>query len=114
MDGVEFNCKQCGHCCRREGLVFLTTEDLHQLQDYFKLDHAQLKEKYLSTYNRQLILKEHPSGGCVFAREPDGRCPIYEVRPHQCRTYPYWPEAIIDKNWFIDESRLCPGIKPLP
>ncbi|MFC1478382.1 YkgJ family cysteine cluster protein [Candidatus Margulisiibacteriota bacterium] len=108
---ISFNCKQCGHCCNREGLVFLTTEDLHNLMEFFAMDYESFKQKYLSTFQRRLILKEHSEGGCIFAHTANHKCPVYEVRPEQCRTYPFWPEAKMNKDWYKNESRECPGIQ---
>ena len=28
---------------------------------------------------------------CIFLGQDGRQCPLYEVRPQQCRTYPYWP-----------------------
>jgi len=107
---IRFACQQCGHCCRRDGFVFLSLDDLHRLQDYFGLEYDTFREKYISVHQRKLILNEHPRGGCMFAHTGDGRCPIYAIRPEQCRTYPFWPAVKNDRGWFIEESKECPGI----
>ena len=78
--------------------------------DHFQLDYSEFKDKYLNTYQRKLILKERPEGGCIFSREKNGLCPIYAVRPEQCRTYPYWDVVRVDEDWLRKESQECPGI----
>ncbi|MFA5928705.1 MAG: YkgJ family cysteine cluster protein [Candidatus Margulisiibacteriota bacterium] len=110
---IEFSCTACGACCDRDGWVFLTLTDVQKLQEHFKLSPEEFKAQYLSKYGRYTILKEHPKGGCWFAHTAEGKCPIYEVRPEQCRTYPYWPDHYHDPDWFKGESKECPGIKVL-
>jgi spermidine synthase len=46
-------------------------------------------------------------GACVFLK---GRlCSVYEARPTQCRTYPFWPEVMSPLGW-LRESARCEGI----
>jgi Fe-S-cluster containining protein len=37
-------------------------------------------------------------------------CGIYEVRPQQCRTWPFWPELLRDKASWDRASERCPGM----
>ena len=37
-------------------------------------------------------------------------CGIYEVRPLQCRTWPFWPENLENKQAWNVETRKCPGM----
>lgn len=46
---------------------------------------------------------------CVFLRNGKS-CDIYEVRPIQCRTYPYWPGIMKDEKSWKEESLDCEGI----
>jgi len=106
-----FSCKQCNHCCQRDGIVFLTMDDLHRLEDHFSKLGEDFKKKYCENWKRHIVLKSHPEGGCIFSRTADQRCPIYELRPEQCATYPYWPSAKTDRNWFKSQAKECPGIQ---
>jgi Fe-S-cluster containining protein len=42
-------------------------------------------------------------GGCVFLN-PLGQCSIYDVRPVQCSTYPFWPSLLASREEWEDES----------
>jgi len=55
-------------------------------------------------------IKQHETKKqCTFL---DGnRCSIYEARPTQCKTYPFWPQNMIGPAEWIAESHLCEGIK---
>ncbi|MCA8912053.1 MAG: YkgJ family cysteine cluster protein, partial [Planctomycetes bacterium] len=37
-------------------------------------------------------------------------CGIYEVRPTQCRTYPFWPDIMRAPETWQREAQQCPGI----
>ena len=47
-------------------------------------------------------------GPCPFLRSD--RCSIHQVKPRQCRTYPFWPEIVESERSWQKESRVCPGI----
>ena len=52
-----------------------------------------------------------PDHGCVFL-DPFGQCSIYEVRPVQCHTYPFWPSLLESKeDW--DSEAVLPDDTPL-
>jgi len=38
--------------------------------------------------------------------DEDGRCTVYEARPTQCRTYPFWDELIESRESWEKESVL--------
>jgi hypothetical protein len=46
-------------------------------------------------------------GACVFLR--DKKCSVYDARPTQCRTYPFWGETTTPLGW-LRESARCEGI----
>ncbi|MFZ4403918.1 MAG: YkgJ family cysteine cluster protein, partial [Pseudobdellovibrionaceae bacterium] len=45
---------------------------------------------------------------CLFLK--DKKCSIYEARPTQCRTWPFWPEVMPAKAWKKDVVSFCPGV----
>jgi Fe-S-cluster containining protein len=38
------------------------------------------------------------------------QCSVYEARPNQCRTWPFWPEVMNAKSWKKDVADFCPGV----
>jgi hypothetical protein len=51
---------------------------------------------------------KHPERDCCFL---DGtRCAVHEVRPEQCRTWPFWPENMNPRTWREEVEPFCGGI----
>ena len=74
------------------------------------------KEEFLSLYTRDVdyglyylvSLKEKDNYDCIFLGE--NGCSIYEGRPLQCRTYPFWPSIVESRGNWEREKNSCPGI----
>jgi Fe-S-cluster containining protein len=54
-----------------------------------------------------LSLKEKVNYDCIFWK--DG-CMVYENRPLQCRTYPFWDAILVSSDAWKNAGRECPGI----
>jgi uncharacterized protein len=112
-NGLKFECTQCSKCCRFDpGYVFLSYKDLNELVEYFKLPPADIKKKYCRTVeiggHKRLSLIEKSHFDCIFWS--NGACQIYEARPLQCRTYPFWKPFLINKKSWDAEAESCPGM----
>jgi len=112
-NGLKFSCRRCSSCCRHDpGFVFLSEKDLKNLVTALKMD----KEGFLKTYCRWvtdwkgeevLSLKEKSNKDCILW---DNGCTVYDARPLQCITFPFWESIVLlEKNWEI-ASEGCPGI----
>jgi Fe-S-cluster containining protein len=55
----------------------------------------------------RLSLIETQGNDCVFW---SGGCTVYEYRPLQCRTYPFWPAIVGSQADWDRESLECPGM----
>ncbi len=108
--GLRFKCTGCGKCCTgTPGYVFLSETDIMRLSNHFALS----KEAFLQKYSRYVdggyaLLEEPISYDCVFLK--DKRCSVYEARPTQCRTFPWWIQHLREpKDWETAAMR-CEGI----
>ncbi|MDR1256556.1 MAG: YkgJ family cysteine cluster protein, partial [Spirochaetaceae bacterium] len=54
----------------------------------------------------RLSLKEKTSLDCVFWK--DG-CLIYQNRPIQCKTYPFWASMLASMEEWLSVTSDCPG-----
>lgn len=116
-DTITFSCTACGKCCKTKGSnrVYLNVAESEEMANHLRLNLEVFNEKYTDERldkNGKLLksIKQHETKKqCTFL---DGnRCSIYEVRPTQCKTYPFWPQNMIGPAEWIAESQLCEGIK---
>jgi len=109
-NGVRFQCQGSGKCCTSRGqygYVYLTIEDRRRFAKYFKLTTAAFTRKYCDQHDGNFHLK-NPDKDCGFLVEK--RCTVYEARPSQCRTWPFWKENRSVRAWNRDVVAFCPGV----
>jgi Fe-S-cluster containining protein len=121
-DGLKFTCSQCGNCCTGPpGYVWISDEELSRLAAHLKLPVDQVVERYCRRIGSRISLKEHrtPQGqyDCIFLQEVKlGRgevkkvCSVYDVRPLQCRTWPFWDGLLTSKKNWDEAGKRCHGI----
>jgi Fe-S-cluster containining protein len=108
-DGLAFECQGCSHCCRGPGgYVWLSMEEACRIAAHLNMKPDDFGRKYLRQVKGKLALVDGAGGDCVLLGE-DGRCEVYELRPTQCRTFPWWPEVVDCKQSWENEKRNCPG-----
>lgn len=114
--GVRFQCQGSGKCCTSRGeygFVYLTKKDRQDMARFFKLSLSEFSKKYCDRTNGVWHLKEIPERpDCVFLKGKS--CGIYEARPTQCRTWPFWPEVMSSKAWSKEVVSYCPGVNKGP
>ncbi|NPA74359.1 MAG: YkgJ family cysteine cluster protein [Epsilonproteobacteria bacterium] len=105
-------CSKCdGRCCRGEsGYIFVNSEEIKKIAEFLQLDVETFKKDYLNKVKYRYSIKELKIGGeyeCLFFDGKTNSCEIYEVRPTQCRSFPFW-DYFKDK---VDEvKKECIGI----
>ncbi len=112
-NGLRFECQRCSACCRHEpGYVFLTKKDLEILAKSLDMDEKRFLEKYCRTIDlggiKRISLIEKKNYDCVFWNEEG--CAVYNARPVQCRTYPFWISYLEDENDWNELAESCPGV----
>ncbi|MBP7652342.1 YkgJ family cysteine cluster protein [Candidatus Dependentiae bacterium] len=114
-DRIQFNCIQCGNCCSgATGYVWLTDTEQKNISDFLGIPLKDFKKKYTKKENLKTTLieikKNESDYRCIFLTEKN-KCLIYDCRPHQCKTYPYWKKIIQDDSYLDYVKNDCPGIK---
>ena len=109
-DGLSFECQQCGGCCGGfPGFVWVTDEEAAAIAAHLGIDVEAFNEKYTKRVMSRRTLREVANYDCVMLE--NGGCSIYEVRPIQCRTFPFWREMVHDDGGWNEEARsLCEGV----
>jgi uncharacterized protein len=76
---------------------------------YFKISTRAFTLKYCEKDSGHFQLKESSErADCLFLANK--RCSVYEARPTQCRTWPFWPEVMNAKTWAKEVASFCPGV----
>jgi len=98
-----FACAGCGICCRWPGSVLLTDQDIAAMAAGLALPEREFIARHtrLAPNRIQLALNDQSDGSCPFLK--GNRCSIYEVRPEQCRSFPF--------AWSVPEG--CPVLDEL-
>lgn len=109
-DGLKFECTQCGACCSGEpGYVFVNDEEIQSLADHLGMDVVQFEKKFVRKVGTMKSLVEYPDGDCILLDPETRRCLVYESRPIQCRTWPFWDSTLVDKAAWKETCEVCPG-----
>lgn len=105
-------CNSCsGRCCTGEsGNIFVSAAEIGAIAELLGLDETEFRRDYLRKHGYKFSLKElktAESYDCVFFDRERNGCSIYEARPLQCRTFPFWDYY---KNRVDALKMECPGI----
>ena len=110
--GLQFECQGSGKCCTSHGefgFVFLTPQDRFRFAKFLNIRTSEFTKKYCDRTNGVWHLKEKKDRpDCMFLKQK--RCTVYEARPSQCRTWPFWNEVMNAKAWAKDVAGFCPGV----
>ena len=106
-EGLRFSCTQCGHCCRIEGHVWVDREEIHTIARHFGSSPEAFGRRLLRRVGSRFSLIDKPNGDCIFWE--DG-CSIYESRPRQCRTFPFWDQNLESATAWKQAARECEGV----
>ena len=109
-DGLRFTCTECGQCCSNpDGFVEATFEEAAALAELLELSASEFMNEHVEmSTDKGIYLRSFPNGDCIFLKE--NRCTVYEARPVQCRTYPFWSENIKSAYRWKRTADHCPGI----
>ena len=109
-NGLRFGCKQCGRCCTGEpGYVWVTDEEIANLANALGISRERFEGAFVHRAYGKKSLVEFANGDCVLF-DPDKRgCKVYDARPAQCRTWPFWEQNIDLPNSWRKTAKFCKG-----
>jgi Fe-S-cluster containining protein len=114
-EGLRFSCTRCGTCCSSgPGTVRVTDAEIQAIAAQLELTVAQFRGLYTRDVgDNDLSLREKLDYDCIFWDATNG-CTVYEVRPRQCRTWPFWHANISSSSHWSAAARDCPGMNQGP
>lgn len=108
-DGLSFTCTRCGACCTgAPGYVWVDADEVAALAAHRGESPDEFSMKFVRKVGRRYSLIERPGGDCIFWERGTG-CTVYEARPVQCRTWPFWPENVESPEDWEHITQICPG-----
>jgi uncharacterized protein len=109
-------CDNCaGNCCIGEsGYIWITLQEIAVLAKHLNITQEELREQYLNKIGYKYSIKEvklaEDNFACVFFNLEKRQCSVYEARPTQCRTFPFW-------DYFKENTeevyKECPAIRTI-
>ncbi len=116
-DGLPFGCTQCGKCCHARGEpgspgeiahVAVNEREQRDLARHLGLELQEFQDRFTEADADGYRGLRFAQGACVFLK--GSSCSVHEVKPVQCRTWPFWPELLRSRAAYAREVQsFCPG-----
>jgi uncharacterized protein len=108
--GLKFSCTGCGDCCTgAPGYVWVTKAEIAALAAALGLQIEEFERRFVRLVGVRKSLVEHENGDCVFFDPESRQCRVYEDRPLQCRTWPFWASNLSSPAAWEATGERCPG-----
>ncbi len=108
--GLKFECTACGDCCTGEpGYVWVNKREIEAIAARLGMEVDVFSRKYVRLVGIRRALLEYANGDCVFLSKENRKCTVYEDRPRQCRTWPFWESNLRTPETWAETCRVCPG-----
>lgn len=108
--GLQFTCSQCGDCCTgAPGFVWVNKAEIAALARRLGIDEQEFEAGYVMTVGIRKSLREYSNGDCVLFDAEKRCCTVYEDRPRQCRTWPFWDSNLRTPESWNATCEACPG-----
>jgi Fe-S-cluster containining protein len=109
-DGLKFECTQCGDCCTGgPGFVWVTAPEIEDLANHLGESVEEFEARFVRKVGVRKSLREYSNGDCVFFDNQRRCCNVYEARPKQCRTWPFWDSNLKSPAAWKQTCEVCPG-----
>lgn len=109
-DGLRFQCTACGDCCTgAPGYVWVNQAEIVALAERLGMEVGAFEKKFVRQVGVRRSLVEYKNGDCVFFDNKTRKCKVYEQRPRQCRTWPFWNSNLRSPETWAETCEVCPG-----
>ena len=89
--------------------MWVNNAEIEALAANLGLSAEAFEDQYVRRVGVRKSLKEFPSGDCVFFNTEKRNCNVYEARPRQCRTWPFWDSNLKTPEDWKHTCSVCPG-----
>jgi Fe-S-cluster containining protein len=114
-EGLRFRCLACGQCCTgAPGHVWLRAAEIAALAAALGMEAPAFEAAFVRTLGQRKSLTERDDGDCVLFDKATRRCTVYDARPAQCRTWPFWASNLRSPETWEETRQACPGTRRGP
>ena len=109
-EGLQFTCTQCGECCSGEpGYVWVDQSEIDAMAVQLQMTSEAFEKRFTRAVGTDRSLVEYPDGDCILLDPTTRKCSVYQSRPIQCRTWPFWDSNLKTKKDWKETYEICPG-----
>ncbi len=109
-EGLRFTCTQCGKCCSgAPGFVWVSADEIASMATVMQMDQSTFRDKFVRRVGDRESLIEYSDGDCIFLDPQSRGCMVYQARPVQCRTWPFWNSNLESASDWQHTCEICPG-----
>jgi Fe-S-cluster containining protein len=83
--------------------------EIDAMAERLEMEVAAFEKKYVRQIGVRRSLVEYKNGDCVFFDNKSRKCQVYEQRPRQCRTWPFWNSNLRSPETWAETCEVCPG-----
>ena len=89
--------------------MWVNQEEIDAMAARVKLTSEQFEDDYTRKIGARRSLKEFSNGDCVFFDHDTRKCEVYDDRPRQCKTWPFWKSNLKSPEAWAETCKECPG-----
>lgn len=109
-EGLKFTCTQCGDCCTgAPGFVWVNQAEIDAMAAKLGMETDEFERRFVRKVGIRRSLTEYPDGDCILLDPQTRKCSVYEARPRQCRTWPFWDSNLRTEADWQRTCEVCPG-----
>jgi uncharacterized protein len=90
--------------------VYVNDEEVGALADAVGMSKQSFRRSHTLIDDRGWTQLRFTDDFCPFLDRATNRCTVYEARPVQCRTFPFWGDMIDERGWTHEAHTLCEGV----
>lgn len=89
--------------------MWLNRDEIRALAARLNLSEHEFERHYVRQVGVRKTLLEQPNGDCVLLDHHRRACTVYEQRPRQCRSWPFWESNVRTPEAWQETCEVCPG-----
>jgi Fe-S-cluster containining protein len=89
--------------------VWVNEEEITTIAEHLGLNRSMFIANFVRNVGKRKSIVEISNGDCIFFDSEIRGCKLYEVRPTQCRTWPFWNQNIDTPSSWKKTAKFCSG-----